>query len=44
MTTSARPRPKIEGGQFSVSGEAEGAFADKPNQRVSATFDIKTAC
>ena len=27
-----------------VSGEAEGAFADKPNQRVTATFDITTEC
>jgi len=39
-----KAKAEVEGGQFSVSGEAEGAFADKPNQRVSATFDIKTAC
>jgi hypothetical protein len=30
--------------KFSVSGEAQGAFADKPNQSTTATFDITTSC
>ena len=35
---------RMDQGRFSVSGEAEGAFADKPNHRVTATFDITTDC
>ena len=35
---------KVSAGKFSVSGEAEGAFADKPNHRVTAAFDISTEC
>ncbi|MGH3676262.1 MAG: lipoprotein LpqH [Mycobacterium sp.] len=31
-------------GTFSISGEGEGSFADKPNHRVSATFDITANC
>lgn len=35
---------KVNQGKFTVSGEAEGAFADKPNQSTTATFDISTNC
>lgn len=35
---------KVSQGKFNVSGEAEGAFVDKPNQRTTATFDITTNC
>jgi ipoprotein LpqH len=35
---------RVSGGKFSVSGEAEGAFTDKPNKRVTAAFDISTEC
>jgi lipoprotein LpqH len=35
---------EVEGGKFSVSGEAQGAFADKPNQPTTAAFDISTTC
>jgi len=35
---------KVNQGKFTVSGEAEGAFADKPNQSTTATFDISTTC
>jgi hypothetical protein len=39
-----KAKAEVEGGQFSISGEASGAFADKPNQPATATFDIKTKC
>jgi ipoprotein LpqH len=35
---------KVSEGKFNVSGEAKGAFADKPNQSTTATFDITTDC
>jgi ipoprotein LpqH len=35
---------EVENGQFSISGEAQGAFADKPNQSTTASFDISTGC
>ena len=35
---------KVSQGRFNVSGEAEGFFVDKPNHRVTATFDITTDC
>ncbi len=35
---------KVNQGKFTVSGEAQGAFADKPNQSTTATFDITTTC
>jgi ipoprotein LpqH len=35
---------KVSQGKFSVSGEAQGAFSDKPNQPTTAAFDISTTC
>jgi ipoprotein LpqH len=35
---------KVNQGKFTVSGEAEGAFTDKPTQSTTATFDISTNC
>jgi ipoprotein LpqH len=35
---------KVGQGQFTISGDGEGSFADKPNHRVSATFDITANC
>jgi ipoprotein LpqH len=35
---------EVEGGKFSVSGEATGAFSDNPNKPATATFDITTTC
>ncbi len=35
---------KVNQGKFTVSGEAKGAFVDKPNQSTTATFDISTGC
>jgi ipoprotein LpqH len=35
---------KVNQGKFTISGEAKGAFADKPNQSATATFDITTNC
>jgi ipoprotein LpqH len=34
----------VNQGKFTVSGEAKGSFADKPNQTTTATFDISTGC
>ncbi len=39
-----KAQARIDQGKFSVSGEAEGSFADKPNHRVTASFDITTSC
>jgi ipoprotein LpqH len=39
-----RAQAKVNQGKFTISGEAKGAFADKPNQNVTATFDITTSC
>ena len=39
-----KARRRSTQGKFTVSGEAEGAFVDKPNHRVTATFDITTDC
>jgi len=39
-----KAQAKVSGGKFSVSGEAQGAFSDKPNQSTTATFDITTDC
>ena len=39
-----KAQAKVNQGRFNVSGEAEGFFADKPNHRVTATFDITTDC
>jgi lipoprotein LpqH len=35
---------KVSGGKFSISGEGEGSFADRPNHKVTATFDITANC
>jgi lipoprotein LpqH len=35
---------EVENGRFSITGEAQGAFADKPNQSATASFDISTGC
>lgn len=39
-----KAQAKVSQNKFSVSGEAQGAFADKPNQSTTATFDITTSC
>jgi lipoprotein LpqH len=39
-----KAQAKVSEGKFNVSGEAKGAFADKPNQSTTATFDITTDC
>jgi lipoprotein LpqH len=39
-----KAQAKVSQGKFTVSGEAKGAFADKPNQSTTATFDITTTC
>lgn len=39
-----KAQAKVTQSKFNVSGEAQGAFADKPNQRTTATFDITTDC
>lgn len=39
-----KAQAKVSQGKFTVSGEAQGAFADKPNQTTNATFDITTQC
>jgi hypothetical protein len=35
---------KVNQNKFTISGEAQGAFADKPNQSTTASFDITTDC
>lgn len=39
-----KAQARVNQGKFNVSGEAKGAFADKPNQSTTATFDITTSC
>ena len=39
-----KAQAKVSQGKFNVSGEAQGAFADKPNHSTTATFDITTTC
>jgi ipoprotein LpqH len=39
-----KAQAKVNQGKFNVSGEAEGAFGDKPNKRTTAMFDITTDC
>ncbi len=39
-----KAQAKVTQGKFNVSGEAKGAFVDKPNQPTTATFDITTNC
>jgi hypothetical protein len=39
-----KAQARVNQNKFSVSGEAQGAFADKPNQSTTATFDITTSC
>ena len=39
-----KAQAKASQGRFSVSGEADGFFVDKPNHPVTATFDITTDC
>ncbi|OBB16972.1 hypothetical protein A5662_06040 [Mycobacteriaceae bacterium 1482268.1] len=39
-----KAQAKVNQGKFTISGEAQGAFADKPNQTTTATFDITTTC
>ncbi len=39
-----KAQARVNQGKFNVSGEAKGAFADKPNQSTTATFDITTNC
>jgi lipoprotein LpqH len=39
-----KAQAKVSQGKFNVSGEAQGAFADKPNQSTKAAFDITTQC
>ncbi len=42
--TLGKAQARVNQGKFNVSGEAKGAFADKPNQSTTATFDITTEC
>jgi ipoprotein LpqH len=39
-----KAQARVTPGKFSISGEAQGAFADKPNQSTTAAFDITTTC
>ena len=39
-----KAKASVQGGQFSISGEASGAFSDNPNKPATATFDITTTC
>ena len=39
-----KAQAKASQGKYTISGEAQGAFADKPNQTTTATFDISTIC
>jgi ipoprotein LpqH len=39
-----KAKATVQNGEFSISGEAKGSFADKPNQPTTATFDINTHC
>ena len=39
-----KAQAKVSQGKFNISGEAKGAFSDKPNQSTTATFDITTNC
>ena len=39
-----KAQARVNQGKFNVSGEAQGAFADKPNHSTTATFDITTTC
>ena len=39
-----KAKAEVEGGQFSISGEASGAFSDNPSKPATATFDITTTC
>ena len=39
-----KAQAKVTQGKFNVSGEAQGAFANNPNQSTTATFDITTSC
>ena len=39
-----KAQARVNQGKFNISGEANGAFADKPNQPATATFDITTNC
>ncbi len=39
-----KAQARVNQGKFNVSGEAKGAFGDKPNQSTTATFDITTNC
>lgn len=39
-----KAQAKVSESKFNVSGEAQGAFADKPNQSTTATFDITANC
>jgi ipoprotein LpqH len=35
---------RVSQGRFTINGEAQGSFADKPNHRVTATFDVTSDC
>jgi hypothetical protein len=35
---------KVSQNKYTVSGEAQGAFADKPNQSTTTQFEITTDC
>ena len=35
---------KVTQNKYTISGEAKGAFADKPNQSTTAQFQITTDC
>ena len=39
-----KAQARVSPGKFSISGEAQWALADKPNQSATATFDITTTC
>ncbi len=39
-----KAQARVSQGKFTVSGEAKGSFADKPNQSTTAAFDITTQC
>ncbi|GFG49317.1 hypothetical protein CQY20_13605 [Mycolicibacterium agri] len=39
-----KAQARVSEGGFNVSGEAQGSFADKPNQTTTASFDISADC
>jgi hypothetical protein len=39
-----KAQARVSQDSFNVSGEAQGSFADNPNQTTTATFDISADC